>query len=170
MKFQVGIHGHNIVNSFKIIIIFSKQIIFTAFIIWFLAWPSLWHCRDVGLFLNYMNLQLRKLCCLLSPFWEPQFQHTFLCFRLLESEFERHKLAKNMDTAMKLHDVGVTLFYHIITLYNDESAFYPPSKQLLTTCIETLGQVSTVKSRFSVTTFMKSHISLILSSTNQSLV
>jgi len=47
-----------------------------------------------------------------------------------------------MDTALKLHDVGITLFYHIITLYNDETAFYPPSKQLLTTCIETLGQVS----------------------------
>jgi hypothetical protein len=59
---------------------------------------------------------------------------------------------------MKLHDVGVTLFYHIITLYNDESAFYPPSKQLLTTCIETLGQVSTVKSCVSVLIFMKSHI------------
>lgn len=43
---------------------------------------------------------------------------------------------------MKLHDVGVSLFYLIIMLYNDESAFYPPSKQLLTTCIETLGQVS----------------------------
>ncbi|PNF33683.1 hypothetical protein B7P43_G12333, partial [Cryptotermes secundus] len=61
--------------------------------------------------------------------------------RLLESEFERHKSTQNADTATKLHDVGVTLFYHIITLYNDESAFYPPSKQLLTTCIETLGQV-----------------------------
>jgi hypothetical protein len=66
-----------------------------------------------------------------------------ICSRLLENEFERHKSIRNMDTAMKLHDVGVTLFYHIITLYNDESAFYPPSKQLLTTCIETLGQVST---------------------------
>jgi hypothetical protein len=61
-----------------------------------------------------------------------------------------------MDTAVKLHDVGVTLFYHIITLYNDDSAFYPPSKQLLTTCIETLGQVSTVKSYFSVPTSVKS--------------
>jgi hypothetical protein len=59
---------------------------------------------------------------------------------------------------MKLHDVGVTLFYHIITLYNDESAFYPPSKQLLTTCIETLGQVSAAKWYFSVPTFVKSHI------------
>jgi len=47
-----------------------------------------------------------------------------------------------MDTALQLHDVGVTLFYHIIMQYNDETAFYPPSKQLLTTCIETLGQVS----------------------------
>ncbi|XP_069674865.1 ectopic P granules protein 5 homolog isoform X3 [Periplaneta americana] len=60
---------------------------------------------------------------------------------LLEAEFQRHKSIRNTDTALKLHDVGVTLFYHMITLYNDESAFYPPSKQLLTTCIETLGQV-----------------------------
>jgi hypothetical protein len=62
----------------------------------------------------------------------------------LEREFERHKSIRNTDTAMKLHDVGVTLFYHMITLYNDESAFCPPTKQLLTTCIETLGQVGTL--------------------------
>lgn len=65
-----------------------------------------------------------------------------MCFRLLETAYERHKSVRNMDTALKLHDVGVTLFYYIITQYNDETAFYPPSKQLLTTCIETLGQVS----------------------------
>jgi hypothetical protein len=65
-----------------------------------------------------------------------------VCFRLLETAYERHKSIRNMDTALKLHDVGVTLFYHVITLYNDDTAFYPPSKQLLTTCIETLGQVS----------------------------
>lgn len=60
----------------------------------------------------------------------------------MENEFERHKSKTNMDIAVKLHDVGVSLFYHIIMLYSDESAFYPPAKQLLTTCIESLGQVS----------------------------
>lgn len=154
VKFRfTGRYDHNIVN-FSEIITFSRQIVFASSICCFLACPSLRHWRE------------REICFseMLCSFWttwnyNPE-KHTYICicFRLLQSEFERHKSTRNTDTAMKLHDVGVTLFYHIITLYNDESAFYPPSKQLLTTYIESLGQVSTVKSCFSVPTFMKSHI------------
>nr|CAD7586275.1 unnamed protein product [Timema genevievae] len=60
---------------------------------------------------------------------------------VLEAEFERNKAQGNAHTSTKLQDLGVTLFYYMISLYNEESAFYPATKQLLTTCIERVGQV-----------------------------
>lgn len=40
-----------------------------------------------------------------------------------------------------VQDVGITLFHHIVSMYSEDAALYPPSKQLLTGCLETLGQV-----------------------------
>nr|CAD7569208.1 unnamed protein product [Timema californicum] len=60
---------------------------------------------------------------------------------LLEAEFEVNKAQGNAHISAKLQDLGVTLFYYMISLYNEESAFYPATKQLLTTCIERVGQV-----------------------------
>lgn len=40
-----------------------------------------------------------------------------------------------------VQDVGIALFYHISSMFNDEAMSYPPIKQLFTSCIEILGQV-----------------------------
>ncbi|XP_063226634.1 ectopic P granules protein 5 homolog [Bacillus rossius redtenbacheri] len=60
---------------------------------------------------------------------------------LLEAELESSRSSDSRNVVRKLHEVGVTLFYHIVSLYTEEPAFYPATKQLLTTCIERLGQV-----------------------------
>ncbi|XP_066999967.2 ectopic P granules protein 5 homolog [Anabrus simplex] len=60
---------------------------------------------------------------------------------LLENEFMDSRARNNMETALKLQDVGVTLFYHMISLYNEDAALYPPTKQLITGCLERLGQI-----------------------------
>lgn len=38
--------------------------------------------------------------------------------------------------------MGVELFYFILTLINEESNAYPPTRQFFTQCLERLGQVS----------------------------
>lgn len=45
------------------------------------------------------------------------------------------------QAAQRVRTVGVELFYHLVARYNEDLAVYPPSKQLFTTCLETLGQV-----------------------------
>lgn len=44
--------------------------------------------------------------------------------------------------AQRMRTVGVELFYHLVSRYNEDLAVYPPTKQLFTTCLETLGQVN----------------------------
>ncbi|KAF4516976.1 hypothetical protein B566_EDAN005578 [Ephemera danica] len=44
-------------------------------------------------------------------------------------------------TIERLRETGVALFYLLVAKYTEETAFYPPTKQLLTSCIEVLGQV-----------------------------
>lgn len=46
------------------------------------------------------------------------------------------------QAAQRVRSVGVELFYHLVSRYNEDLAVYPPSKQLFTTCLETLGQVN----------------------------
>ncbi|XP_034233842.1 ectopic P granules protein 5 homolog isoform X2 [Thrips palmi] len=43
--------------------------------------------------------------------------------------------------AQRMRTVGVELFYHLVSRYNEDLAVYPPTKQLFTTCLESLGQV-----------------------------
>lgn len=45
------------------------------------------------------------------------------------------------QAAQRIGTVGVELFYHLVSRYNEDLAVYPPTKQLFTTCLETLGQV-----------------------------
>ncbi|KAK7871957.1 hypothetical protein R5R35_004755 [Gryllus longicercus] len=64
-------------------------------------------------------------------------EHTIM---LLENEYMQNRANNNTEMVLRLQDVGVTLFYHMIGLYNEDAAFYPPTKQLLTSCLERLGQ------------------------------
>lgn len=45
------------------------------------------------------------------------------------------------QAAQRVRTVGVELFYHLVSRYNEDLAVYPPTKQLFATCFETLGQV-----------------------------
>lgn len=45
------------------------------------------------------------------------------------------------QSAQRVRNVGVELFYHLVSRYNEDLAVYPPTKQLFTTCLENLGQV-----------------------------
>ncbi|XP_076765337.1 ectopic P-granules autophagy protein 5 isoform X1 [Xylocopa sonorina] len=40
----------------------------------------------------------------------------------------------------KIQDSGVKLFYYLIEYYTEEASLCPPTKQLITTCLEKLGQ------------------------------
>lgn len=41
-------------------------------------------------------------------------------------------------------ETGVELFYHILSLLNEEINSYPPTKQFYLSCLEKLGQVSLI--------------------------
>ncbi|XP_011312078.1 ectopic P granules protein 5 homolog isoform X2 [Fopius arisanus] len=60
---------------------------------------------------------------------------------LLEHELNVHRTCENTATLRKVQTSGVTLFYHLVEFYNEEAALCPPTKQLITTCIEKLGQL-----------------------------
>lgn len=53
-------------------------------------------------------------------------------YRILQSQ-----LKCNPSTS----ELGVELFYYILSLLNEETNTYLPSKTLFTTCLEKLGQV-----------------------------
>ena len=65
----------------------------------------------------------------------------YLIFRLLEHEINLNRTTENTSILRKVQDSGVKLFYHLVQFYTEEAAHCPPTKQLLTTCIEKLGQV-----------------------------
>ncbi|XP_049842891.1 ectopic P granules protein 5 homolog isoform X1 [Schistocerca gregaria] len=60
---------------------------------------------------------------------------------LLEREYSQYRARGSVEVTARVQDVGVALFHHIVGLYGEDVALYPPSKQLLTGCLETLGQV-----------------------------
>lgn len=60
---------------------------------------------------------------------------------LLEHELNVYRTCENTVILRKVQDSGVTLFYHLVEFYNEEAALCPPTKQLMTTCIEKLGQL-----------------------------
>lgn len=59
---------------------------------------------------------------------------------LLVDQYKESKI-NNMEYTQKFHDVGAALFFHMLNFYNEETAYYPPTKQFLTTALEMLGQV-----------------------------
>lgn len=69
---------------------------------------------------------------------------TICIARALEKECEELKKIGDVQLLTSLNEVGVALFYHMVNLYSDDAVAYPPLKQLFTTCIETLGNVSSL--------------------------
>nr|XP_033322179.1 ectopic P granules protein 5 homolog isoform X1 [Megalopta genalis] len=60
---------------------------------------------------------------------------------MLEHEVILSRTSENTAMLYKIQDSGVTLFYYLIECYTEEAAFCPPTKQLITTCLERLGQL-----------------------------
>lgn len=65
---------------------------------------------------------------------------------MLEHEVTISRTSENTTTLQKVEESGVKLFYHLIECYSEEAALCPPTKQLITTCLEKLGQVSEITS------------------------
>lgn len=61
--------------------------------------------------------------------------------RALEEKCSDLRRIGDVQLLNNIQDVGVALFYHMTYLFTEEAASYPPLKQLITTCVETLGQV-----------------------------
>ncbi|XP_051171464.1 ectopic P granules protein 5 homolog isoform X2 [Leptopilina boulardi] len=60
---------------------------------------------------------------------------------LLEHELNLNRTTENTSILRKVQDSGVKLFYYLVELYSEEASLCPPTKQLITTCIEKLGQL-----------------------------
>ncbi|XP_054283200.1 ectopic P granules protein 5 homolog [Macrosteles quadrilineatus] len=59
----------------------------------------------------------------------------------LEKEFTELKKIGDVQLLNPLKDVGVVLFYHLCDMFTDDAMSYPPLKQLVTSCIEKLGNM-----------------------------
>ncbi|KAL0115562.1 hypothetical protein PUN28_010822 [Cardiocondyla obscurior] len=60
---------------------------------------------------------------------------------MLEHELTISRTNENTAVLRKVQESGVKLFYHLIEFYTEEAALCPPTKQLITTCLEKLGQL-----------------------------
>lgn len=68
--------------------------------------------------------------------------HLFSFLRMLEHELTISRTNENTAVLRKVQESGVKLFYHLVEFYTEEAALCPPTKQLITTCLEKLGQVT----------------------------
>ncbi|XP_034176460.2 ectopic P-granules autophagy protein 5 isoform X1 [Osmia lignaria lignaria] len=59
---------------------------------------------------------------------------------MLEHEISISRTNENTTVLHKLQESGIKLFYYLIDCYTEEASFCPPTKQLITTCLEKLGQ------------------------------
>ena len=64
--------------------------------------------------------------------------------RMIEHEVTISRTSENTTILHKVQESGVKLFYHLIECYSEEAALCLPTKQLITTCLEKLGQVSII--------------------------
>lgn len=60
---------------------------------------------------------------------------------MLEHEILTNRTNENTTALYKIQESGVKLFYYLINSYTEEVSLCPPTKQLITTCLEKLGQV-----------------------------
>ncbi|XP_075232112.1 ectopic P-granules autophagy protein 5 isoform X2 [Lycorma delicatula] len=91
---------------------------------------------------NRLEMEGLLRCALQPP---PQ----ILCVASVHLEQLTQALEREAGELSRLGDIelltnvkgcGVSLFYHLTRIFTDDTSLYPPVKQLLTTCIETLGQ------------------------------
>ncbi|XP_020712165.2 ectopic P granules protein 5 homolog isoform X2 [Athalia rosae] len=60
---------------------------------------------------------------------------------LLEHELNINRTSENSNVLNNVQETGVKLLYHLVDFYTEEAALCPPTKQLITTCVEKLGQL-----------------------------
>ncbi|KMQ96888.1 ectopic p granules protein 5-like protein, partial [Lasius niger] len=60
---------------------------------------------------------------------------------MLEHELTISRTNENTAILRKVQESGVKLFYHLVEFYTEEAALCPSTKQLITTCLEKLGQL-----------------------------
>ncbi|XP_076238292.1 ectopic P-granules autophagy protein 5 [Calliopsis andreniformis] len=60
---------------------------------------------------------------------------------MLEHEITVSRTSENTAMLHKVQESGVKLFYYFIECYSEEASLCPPTKQLITTCLEKLGQL-----------------------------
>ncbi|OAD55806.1 Ectopic P granules protein 5 like protein, partial [Eufriesea mexicana] len=60
---------------------------------------------------------------------------------MLEHEITINQTNENTVVLYKIQESGVKLFYYLIDCYTEEAALCPPTKQLITTCLQKLGQL-----------------------------
>ena len=70
---------------------------------------------------------------LLSQSYQPPPQK--VCNAAVFAEHLVHRLI-----AEGLAETGVAVFYFLVSCYSEEVSFYPPTKQLMSSCLELLGQ------------------------------
>ncbi|XP_003703213.1 ectopic P-granules autophagy protein 5 isoform X2 [Megachile rotundata] len=59
---------------------------------------------------------------------------------ILEHEISISRTNENTTVLHKLQESGIKLFYYLIECYTEDASLCPPTKQLITTCLEKLGQ------------------------------
>ncbi|CAK9832986.1 Ectopic P granules protein 5 homolog [Anthophora retusa] len=59
---------------------------------------------------------------------------------MLEHEVTVNRNSENKKVFHRVQENGVKLFYYLIENYMEEASLCPPTKQLITTCLEKLGQ------------------------------
>lgn len=64
---------------------------------------------------------------------------------MLEHEISISRTNENTTVLHKLQESGIKLFYYLIDCYTEEASLCPPTKQLITTCLEKLGQVGIIE-------------------------
>lgn len=72
---------------------------------------------------------------------ESRWLNFFSLRRMLEHELNVTNTTENSATLKKIQDSGVKCFYYLVDNYTEEASLCPPTKQLITTCVERLGQV-----------------------------
>ena len=61
--------------------------------------------------------------------------------RIFEKEWHELQAIGDIQLLKLLQEAGTALFYYMASIFTAETSIYPPLKQLITSCMETIGQV-----------------------------